>query len=89
MVNEFNYMHDLYTNINEKLLMQKTGGYNWASLFTQYDSNKDNLLDKTELKNLMKESGMAEVTDAEVGFAFNIMANFKKHINKSVFLDWI
>ena len=38
---------------------------------------------------MMKDSGMLEVTDAEVAFAFNILANFKKHINKTVFLDWI
>ena len=71
------------------LVIAKTGGFNWAGLFTLYDANKDNLLDKTELKQLVKDCGFAEVTDVEVGFTFNAMSLFSKHINRRVFLDWV
>jgi len=30
-----------------------------------------------------------EVTDVEVGFVFNVIANFGSHINLKVFLDWV
>lgn len=76
MVNEFNYIHEFFTQIRDKILIEKTGTYNWASLFTLYDTNKDNLFDKIELKQMLKDSGFSDVTDAEVGFTFNIMANF-------------
>jgi Ca2+-binding EF-hand superfamily protein len=82
-------MHDFFTRLDTKILVQKTGSFNWASLFTQYDTNKDNLLEKEELKILLKDAGFIEVTDAEVAFAFNVIADFKKHINKKVFIDWI
>ena len=48
--NEFNYVHELFSRISDKLIIEKTGGYNWVSLFTLYDENKNNLLDKPELK---------------------------------------
>lgn len=84
--NEFNYIHELFTKMSD-LVLSKTG--NWASLFTMYDKNKDNLLDKLELKDLIKDCGFTDVTDAEVGFCFNVISFFSKHINKKVFLDWV
>jgi hypothetical protein len=32
---------------------------------------------------------MSDVTDAEASFAFGVIANFNKHINKKAFLDWV
>jgi len=72
------------------LLVEKTGSFNWISLFTYYDKTKDNLLDKQEIKAMLKDSGYVDVTDAEAAFAFNVIANFtNKFINKKVYMDWI
>ena len=49
MTLEFNYMHDLFQYLNT-LAVKKTGTYDWGSLFTSYDKNMDNLLDKNELR---------------------------------------
>jgi len=46
--NEFNYMHELFWKLQNELMVQK--GVNWAGLFSMFDVNKDNLMDKTELK---------------------------------------
>lgn len=72
-------------------MFQKTGTYNWAGIFTEYDVNKDNLLDKIELKKMMEDSKFSKtpVTDAEVAFTHNVMSFFQKHLNKRVFLEWV
>jgi hypothetical protein len=49
MTLEFNYMLDLYKHLGE-LAVSRTGSYDWGSLFTLYDKNLDNLLDKNELR---------------------------------------
>ena len=77
MTLEFNYMHELFQHLNG-LAVKRTGTYDWAGLFTFYDKNLDNLLDKNELRNMIVECGgsFAEVTEAEVAFAFNVMSFF-------------
>ena len=74
---EYNYMHELFTKMNT-LAVEKTGSYDWASLFSLFDKNKDNLLDKNELRELVLACGpkYAEVTEAEVAFIFNVMSFF-------------
>ena len=81
-------MHDLFTRMND-LAIKKTGGFFWQELFNIYDKNKDNLLDKIELKELAKDCGFNEITDAEIGFAFNVMSFFQKHITRAIFLEWV
>jgi len=54
-----------------------------------YDKNHDNLLDKNELKTLVKDTKFKEVTDAEVSFIFNVVSMFQKFLKKSTFLEWV
>ncbi len=61
---EFNYIHELFQLLSD-LVIKKTGTYDWGSLFSLYDKNKDNLLDKNELKELVITC-YPDVTDAEV-----------------------
>jgi Ca2+-binding EF-hand superfamily protein len=61
----------------------------WSGLFTLYDKNHDNLLDKNELKTLVKDTKFKEVTDAEVSFIFNVVSMFQKFLKKSTFLEWV
>jgi hypothetical protein len=74
---EFNYIHDLFHNLNV-LAVRRTGTYDWGGLYTFYDKNIDNLLDKNELREMIVDSGepFNEVTEAEVAFAFNVMSFF-------------
>jgi hypothetical protein len=90
MTLEFNYMHDLFHQLNS-LAVKRTGTYDWGSLFTFYDKNLDNLLDKNELRQMILDSGdpFSEATEAEVAFAFNVMAFFQKWLKKETFLQWV
>ena len=78
-------MQDIYTE-----LVSKVSGGDWGALFSKYDKDHDNLLDKNELRELIRDCGpsFAEVTEAEVAFAFNVMALFQKHLKKAFFLEW-
>jgi len=71
--------------------VQKTGTYDWAGLFTFYDKNLDNLMDKNELRQMIVESGgsFTEATEAEVAFAFNVISFFQKYLRKETFLEWV
>lgn len=74
-VNEFNYIHEFFYRLND-LVVEKTGGFNWAKLFTVYDKNNNNLLEKTELKEMLIDSGLKDATDCEAAFAFNVVSFF-------------
>ena len=66
MTLEFNYMLDIYHSL-KKLVVEKTGSPDdYASLFSVYDQNHDNLLDKNELREMILAAGHAGVTEAEV-----------------------
>ncbi len=73
------------------LAIKCTGTYDWSGLFTFYDKNVDNLLDKNELRQMIVDCGGAfsEATEAEVAFAFNVMAFFQKYLKRDTFLEWI
>ena len=90
MTLEFNYIQDLFTQLHS-LAIEKTGNLDWAGLFSIFDHNHDNLLDKNELRAMIKEckETFAEVTEAEVAFAFNVMSFFQKFLKKTVFLEWV
>ena len=49
---EFNYIQDLFVCLG-KLAVTKTGSQDWGGLFSFYDKNRDNLLDKNELKGMI------------------------------------
>lgn len=68
-------MHELFIKFSS-LVIEKTENYNWEALFNLYDKNSDALLDKIELKGMLIDSGLKDVTDAEVGFAYNVMSFF-------------
>lgn len=74
-----------------KLAVEKTGTLDWAGLFSFYDKNRDNLLDKNELKGMVSEAGQTfvAVTDAEIAFIFNVLSFFSRYLKKSLFLDWV
>lgn len=61
---------------------------NWAALFLKYDSNKDGLLSKDDLDEMMKEAEMKYATDAEVKFAFTVLAKHKPKLNLAKFVNW-
>jgi Ca2+-binding EF-hand superfamily protein len=67
MTLEFNYMHDLFQCLGN-LAIERTGSYDWGGLFSFYDKNHDNLLDKNELRGMVINCGptFAEATEAEV-----------------------
>ena len=77
MTNEFNYILDVFNHIQE-LVLDKMGTFDYAGLFSFYDKNLDNLLDKNELRQLLIDCGekFAHITEAEVAFTFNVMAFF-------------
>ena len=81
-------MLDVFSNLSQ-LLIKKATNYDWLELFSVYDKNKDGLLDKIELKQMLADCGMKDITDAEVSFAFNVMSFFQKHLSKKTFNDWI
>lgn len=68
-------MHEVFTKLST-LVIEKTENYNWEALFNSYDKNSDALLDKIELKGMLIDCGLKEVTDAEVGFAYNVISFF-------------
>jgi Ca2+-binding EF-hand superfamily protein len=83
MTLEFNYMLELFTSL-KSLVLEKTGNpSDYAGLFSLFDQNHDNLLDKNELRDMIvaakKENS---VTDAEVQFIFNVMSFFSKFLRK-------
>eukprot|EP00347_Sterkiella_histriomuscorum_P022899 403336739 len=86
--NEFNYMHEVFTNLND-LLVKKTVSYDWGKLFDCYNKDGKNLLEKIELKEMLIDCGFVEVTDAERDFVFNVISFFQKQITKTIFKDWI
>ncbi len=90
MTNEFNYIQDIFKHV-EELALTKLGTYDYAGLFTMYDKNLDNLLDKNELRQLLIDCGekFSLITEAELTFTFNIMAFFQKFLRKETFLEWI
>ena len=90
MTNEFNYILDVFHHVQD-LAVAKLGIYDYAGLFSLYDKNLDNLLDKNELRQLLIDCGdkFAHITEAEVAFTFNVMAFFQKFLRKEVFLEWI
>lgn len=90
MTLEFNYMHDLFTSLS-KLVVERTGSYDWGGLFSFYDKNHDNLLDKNELRGMIVHCGptFENATEAEVQFAFNVMSFFQKFLKKSIFVEWV
>lgn len=49
MTNEFNYILDIFHHVQE-VTLTKMGTYDYAGLFSMYDKNLDNLLDKNELR---------------------------------------
>jgi hypothetical protein len=67
MTNEFNYILDIFQHV-QTLALTKLGTYDYAGLFTMYDKNLDNLLDKNELRQLIIDCGekFALATEAEV-----------------------
>jgi len=81
-------MNDIFTNLNS-LLIKTTTNYDWRELFNAYDKNKDGLLDKIELKQMLLGCGLKDITDAEVSFAFNVMSFFSKYLSKKSFSDWV
>jgi hypothetical protein len=90
MTLEFNYIHDLFQCLSD-LCIERTGSYDWGGLFSFYDKNHDNLLDKNELRGMVSSCGptFAEATEAEVQFIFNVMSFFERHLKKATFLDWV
>ena len=90
-VNEYNYMNDLAKKF-KKVLVPKVLGTkhcDWNSLFQKYNSQKDGLLIKQDLKQMMLDSGLSKVTDAEMDFAFNPIAKFKQKLNFASFQAWV
>jgi Ca2+-binding EF-hand superfamily protein len=74
-----------------KLAVTKTGNYDWGGLYSMYDKNLDNLMDKNELREMVIACGdpFKEVTEAEVAFIFNVMSFFQKYLKKETFLEWV
>lgn len=71
------------------LLVEKTVSYDWSRLFDEYNKDGKNLLDKQEVKQIMIDCKLPEVTDREAQFAFNVISRFTYKIDKKQFLSWV
>ena len=46
------------------------------------------MLSKDDLGEMMKEAGMKYATEAEVKFAFTVLAKHKPKLNLATFVNW-
>ena len=74
------------TMINKKL--ENISKQDYVDLFLQYDTNKDDLISKHELLQMMHDSDMKHATLAEAQFVANLIARFKPFINVQTFVNW-
>ena len=87
---EFNYMQEVAARFIDRLMpetkrLQKP---NWAALFDKYDVNKDRLIVKSEVGQMMRDAGMKHSTDAEIQYVFNVMSKWKPTCTVQTFINW-
>jgi len=90
MVNEYNYMHEISIRLRNHLmpLITESPLTSWPRLFEFYDENNENIITKLQLQKMLEDAGMNYVSDAETGFAFNVIAKFQPYLNRESFTIW-
>ena len=77
--NEYNYIIELYNALHNTFLGALGGDFSneasWRDLFLKFDSDNDGLLNKAELRALVRScQGFTEATDAETDFIYRLIA---------------
>ena len=97
---EYNYMVEVFHEFQKQFLggvdSELTNSDSWVSLYKQFDSDHDNLLNKTELRTMLMACQAFEhrLTHADAEFVFRQIASCNdggsgKHITPKVWLEWV
>lgn len=57
----------------------------WQALFLKFDKNNNGYIEKPEFIDMMKLSGITMVTNAEAGFAWNVIAVYATRLDLRTF----
>ncbi len=60
----------------------------WQGLFLKFDKNNNGYIEKPEFIDMMKLSGITMVTNAEAGFAWNVIAVYATRLDMRTFQNW-
>ena len=61
----------------------------WAQFFDKYDIDRNGTISKEEMKQMLYDSGLKRVTQAEADYIYKVLSkNARFGLNKPTFIDW-
>tara|TARA_B110000285_G_scaffold231541_1_gene300502 strand:+ start:494 stop:994 length:501 start_codon:yes stop_codon:yes gene_type:complete len=96
--NEYNYIIQVFRSIQDSFLGGTESDFSneasWLDLFKKYDADGDGLLNKAELRLLIRNTpSFKKATDAETDFIYRLIASSGqggqgRQLTPRVWLDW-